>query len=102
MGTFAETANFVYSLSFEDQGKQTSVFRLQQPRFKRETEAQSIFLDPFAVCSSCKWKFVCPFVNEETSGSYPFASGPNRLNGLSHPWLRQLMILVIERLYRYK
>jgi hypothetical protein len=26
------------------------------------------------VCSSCKQKFdVCPFVNEETNGSYPFA-----------------------------
>jgi hypothetical protein len=49
MSTFAETANFVHSLSFDDQGKQTSVFRLQQPRFKRETEAQSIFLDPLAV-----------------------------------------------------
>ncbi len=85
MGTFAETENFVYSLSFDDQGKQTFAFRLQQPRFKRETEAQSIFLDPFTVCPSCQLKFVvCPFVYEETSGSYPFANGPNRLNGLAH------------------
>jgi hypothetical protein len=29
----------------------------------------------------CKWKFVaCPFVDEETNESYPFASG---LNGLA-------------------
>jgi hypothetical protein len=30
MGTFAETANVDYRLSFADQGKQTSVVRLQQ------------------------------------------------------------------------
>ncbi len=28
----------------------------------------AIFLDPFADCSSCNWKFVvCPFVDEETN-----------------------------------
>jgi hypothetical protein len=30
MGTFAETANVDYRLQFSDQGKQTSVFNLQQ------------------------------------------------------------------------
>jgi hypothetical protein len=30
MGTFAETANINYGLLFADQGKQTSVFRLQK------------------------------------------------------------------------
>jgi hypothetical protein len=36
------------------------------------------------ICSSCKWKFfVYPFVDEETNGSYPFANGMNRINGLS-------------------
>jgi hypothetical protein len=29
-GTFVETATVIYCLSFADQGKQTSVFRLQQ------------------------------------------------------------------------
>jgi hypothetical protein len=32
MGTFAETAIVDYRLSFADQGKQKSVFRLQQKR----------------------------------------------------------------------
>jgi hypothetical protein len=33
-------------------------------------------------------KFViCPFLDEETKGSYPFANGLNGLNGLAH--LRQ-------------
>ncbi len=50
--------------------------------FKRKTEVQAIFLNPFTMCSSCKWKFViCPFANEEKNRSYPFAS---RLNGLPH------------------
>ncbi len=32
-----------------------------------------------------KLKFiVCPFVAEETNGSYPFANGLNRLNELAH------------------
>ncbi len=36
----------------------------------------------FTVCSQCKRKFVvCQFVDEETSGNYPFANG---LNGLAH------------------
>ncbi len=52
--------------------------------FKRKMEAQAIFLDPFIVCSSCKWKLVvCPFIYVETNRSYPFANG---LNGLAHLW----------------
>ncbi len=35
---------------------------------KWKTEAQAIFLDPFTLCSECKWKFVlCPLVDEETN-----------------------------------
>ncbi len=50
-----------------------------------EMEAQVVFLNPFSICSSCKRKFVvCPFVDEETNGSYPVANG---LNGLAHLWL---------------
>ncbi len=52
--------------------------------FQTETEAQAIFLNLFAVCSSCRRKFaVCLFVYEETHGSYPFADGLNRLNRLN-------------------
>jgi hypothetical protein len=41
-------------------------------------KAQSIFLNPFTVCSSCRWKFfVCLFVDKETNGSYPFENGLN-------------------------
>jgi hypothetical protein len=47
-----------------------------------QAETQAIFLNLFTVCSSCKRKFVvCPFVNKETKGSYPFANG---LKGLAH------------------
>jgi hypothetical protein len=43
-----------------------------------------VFLNPFTVCLSYKWKFVlCPFVDEETYGSYPFANG---LKGHAHLW----------------
>jgi hypothetical protein len=39
---------------------------------------------PFTVCSSCRRKFVvCPFVDEETNGSYPFVNGQNGFNGLN-------------------
>jgi hypothetical protein len=45
---------------------------------KRKTEAQAIFLNPFTIGRSCKRKFVvCPFVEEEINGSYPFANGLN-------------------------
>jgi hypothetical protein len=37
---------------------------------ERQTEAKVIFLNPFIVCSSCKWKFViCPFADEEKNVS---------------------------------
>jgi hypothetical protein len=58
--------------------------------FKRNTvmEGQAFFLNPFTICSSCKQRFlVCPFADEETNGSYPFANGQNGLNGLAHLWL---------------
>ncbi len=43
-------------------------------------EAKAIFLNPFAVCSSCKRKFiVCPFADEETKESYPLVNGLYRL-----------------------
>jgi hypothetical protein len=43
---------------------------------KQNAEAQEIFPNPFTVCKSCKRKFVvCPFVDDETNGSYPFANG---------------------------
>ncbi len=52
--------------------------------------SQRMFFNPFTVFSSCKRKFVvCPFVDEETNRSYPFANrlhglkGPSRLNGLA-------------------
>ncbi len=70
---------------------------------KRKTEAQLIFLNPFTVCSSCIQKFIsCPFVDEETKGSYPFANGLNglnRLNGLNG--LAHLCVLnnFLERLH---
>ncbi len=50
-----------------------------------KTETQAIFLNPFANSSSCKRKFVvCPFVEEETNGRYPFANELNWLNGFAH------------------
>ncbi len=58
-------------------------------RFKRKTEAQAIFLNPF-FCSSCKRNFVVyPFVYKETNGSYPFANG---LQGLAHLWMKGTFI----------
>jgi hypothetical protein len=62
MDTIAETANFDYHSSFADQGKRTSVFRF-----------------PYVVQTEI---VVCPFVYEETNGSYPFANGLNGLNRL--------------------
>ncbi len=59
---------------------------------KRKTEAYAIFFNPFTVCSLWKLKFVvCPFVDEETNGSYPFANG---LNGPAH--LHMLTVLVFR------
>ncbi len=56
-----------------------SVFRLKQTNGTNEKRQL-----PFSVCSPCKRKFVvCPFVDEETNGNYPFANGLNRLNGIN-------------------
>ncbi len=45
-------------------------------------KAYALFLNPFAVWSSYKWKFVfCPCVYEVTDESYPFANG---VHGLAH------------------
>jgi hypothetical protein len=52
-------------------------------RHQKENGAQAIFFNPFTVYSSCKQKFViCPFVDEETNGSYSFVNGLKGLNGL--------------------
>jgi hypothetical protein len=49
-------------------------------RFKRKTEVQVIFLNPFTIFSSSKRKFVvCPLLYEEINGTYQFVNG---LNGL--------------------
>jgi hypothetical protein len=55
-------------------------------KIKPTTEAQMIFLNPFNVCSSRKWKFVCMLVDEETNRSYLFANGTKRTK---QTWLRQ-------------
>ncbi len=48
--------------------------------FQQKMEAQAIFLNPFTVVSSCKWKFVvCLFVGKKTNGMLA-----NGLNGLAH------------------
>ncbi len=50
-----------------------------------KTEAQVILLNPFAVCSLRKLKFVvCPFVDEETNGGQQFVNGLNGRNGLAY------------------
>ncbi len=37
--------------------------------FQTENGSPGNFLNPFPICSSCKWKFVvCPFVYEEQTG----------------------------------
>jgi hypothetical protein len=54
---------------------------------KQNKEAQKIFLNPFTVCSSSKKKFViCPFVDVETNGRYPFENG---INGLAQLYLQK-------------
>ncbi len=45
--------------------------------FKRKTEAQAIFLNPFTVCSSRKRKFaICQIVHEETKGKLSVCKRP--------------------------
>jgi hypothetical protein len=61
-------------------------------KYQLEIEVQTILLNLFTVCSSCKRKFVvCPFVDEETNGSYLFAIGLNGLNRLAHLWLLEFI-----------
>jgi hypothetical protein len=51
---------------------------------KNGKKDQVIFLNPFTVCSLCKWKLaVCPFVDEQTNRSYQFANVLNVQNGLA-------------------
>ncbi len=60
------------------------VYRHMCCHFKRKTELQAIFLNPFTICSSCKRQFVvCLFVDQETKGSYLFTNGLNGLNRLN-------------------
>ncbi len=55
--------------------------------FKRKTESQEIFLGPFTAGTLYERKFVvCPFVDEERNGSYPFANRLNGPNGLAYLW----------------
>jgi hypothetical protein len=57
---------------------------LQKNKQKTENGRTGNFRS-FSVRSSCKQKFVVrSFVDEETNGSYPFAKGVNRPNGLVH------------------
>jgi hypothetical protein len=65
MGTFAGTANVDYRLSFVDQGKQNSVFRLQKQKE----------------------------IYEETNKNYPFANGLNGLAHLW--FLRYFLIIFL-------
>ncbi len=50
-------------------------------KWKIENGSPGDFVNLFIVCSSCQRKFViCPFLDEETNGSYRFAKG------LAHLW----------------
>ncbi len=60
------------------------IYLLPISNFKQEMKIQAIFLNPFTVYSSCKREFVvCPFADQETNGSHPFAKG---LKGPAHLW----------------
>ncbi len=72
MGTFTGSANVDYRLSFADKTNMSISKHIYicaaVSNGKRKMEA--------TVCSLGKGKFVdCPFVYEETTGSYPFANG---------------------------
>ncbi len=69
--------------------------------FQRKTEALVFFLNPLTIRSLYKRKSVlCPFVDKETNGRYPFSNG---LNGLVHLCLqdkidaKSLSIEVIQK-----
>jgi hypothetical protein len=66
---------------------ETWTWRHAEIKGKTDNERPIIFLNPFTICSSHKPKFVvCPFLDEETNGGFPFANGLNGLKGLVHPW----------------
>jgi hypothetical protein len=69
---------------FKNELKYGEVRKFSTKKREMENGSGTIFLHPFTVFSSCNRKFVvCPFVNEETNGSYPFANRLNGLNGLA-------------------
>jgi hypothetical protein len=72
----------MYKFVYKYMGKGTIYMLL----FQMESRSPGdFFLNPFTVYSPCKWKFViCPFVEKETKGSYPFANRLNGLNRLAH------------------
>jgi hypothetical protein len=60
-------------------------------KYQTENGNPCDFLNLFTICSSCKRKFVvCPFVDEETNESYPFANG---LNGIAHLCLHLRIVM---------
>ncbi len=66
-----------------------------------EQKTEAIFLHPFSVCSLCKQKFVvCHFVDEETSGRYPFANGLNGLNGLARLCLLYILVPMDSQVWK--
>jgi hypothetical protein len=65
-------------------GIETGTWRhgISKRKGKRKSRRFSL---SFIISTQCSQKFVvCPFIDEETNGSYPFANGLNRLYGLAH------------------
>jgi hypothetical protein len=56
--------------------------RHQMENEKRKPRRFSLIRLPFAHRAKNCFSF-CPFIDEETNGSYPFANGLNGLNGLN-------------------
>ncbi len=60
----------------------SDILHTQKSNRNWKTNAEAIFLNPYMVCSSCQPKFgICPFVDEETHGSYQFANGLKQTKG---------------------
>jgi hypothetical protein len=109
----AVTAIADYHLSFADQGKQTFVFLSQQTKgtssvssifrriypavSNRKRKHRQFSLTLFTVCALYKQKFaVCPFVDKETNGSYPFANGLNASKRTSmETWLQRRSNVIV-------
>ncbi len=71
---------------------------IQTKKINQKTEAQSVFLGPFTVCSSRKRKFViCLSVDEEKNRSHPFANGLDRLNRLDAHTKRLLTKRLLDK-----